>query len=115
MVLDLERKRVVWIARGLDQETLRGLLPRARAAALRRDRSHGRRYVEAVRGRNSDALSAGRVGVRSVYVVAKYGLEGVDRVRVYETNRLTKAAGPVRSARRVIKARAGCCCATRVR
>ena len=39
------------------------------------------------------------------HIVAKYGLEVVDRVRVDETNRLAAASGPdrIRDARRVIK------------
>jgi len=104
-VLDLDRKRVVWIARGRDQEALRGFL-----TALGATRCAA---VEAVAvdmwkpyaaQRRVHCPQAALVYDR-FHIVSKYGLDVIDRVRVDETNRLAKAAGPgkVREARGVIK------------
>lgn len=105
VVLDPLRKRVVWLSRGRDQGALRPFfeaLGPARCA-----------QVEAVA---VDMWAPYAAEVRAhcpraqlvydlFHVVAKYGREVIDRVRVDETNRLARAAGPgpIRTARRVIK------------
>jgi transposase len=105
VVLDLERKRVVWIARGRDAGALRGFFTalgptrcaKLEAAAVDMWQAYG------------NEIRAQCPQVKLVYdffhIVAIYGREVVDRVRVDETNRLAKAAGPgpIREARRVIK------------
>ncbi len=105
VVLDLERKRVVWIARGRDAGVLRGFFTALRrmrcakleAAAVDMWQAYG------------NEIRAHCPQVRLVYdfchIVVIYGREVVDRVRVDETNRLAKAAcpDPIRDARRVIK------------
>jgi transposase len=98
-------RRVLWVTRGRSREDLRPfftLLGPAGCAAL-----------EAAAMDMSEAFEAETRAhgpqVEIVYdlfhVVAKYGREVIDRVRVDETNRLAKAAGagPVRDQRRVIK------------
>jgi transposase len=105
VVLDLEHKRVVWIARGRDARALRGFFTalgptrcaKLEAAAVDMWQAYG------------NEIRAHCPQVKLVYdffhIVAIYGREVVDRVRVDETNRLAKAAGPgpIREARRVIK------------
>jgi transposase len=104
VVLDLDRKRAVWIARGRNQEAPREILTAlgpARCAAL-----------EAV----AVAMCKPNAAERRVHcpqaslvydlfrIVARYGPEMIDRVRVDETNQLAVAGGPgpVRDARPVI-------------
>lgn len=105
VVLDLDRKRIVWIARGRDQEALRGFftaLGATRCAQLEAVAvDMWAPYAAEVRARCPQA----QLVYDLFHVVAKYGHEVIDRVRVDETNRLAKAAGPgpTRDARRVIK------------
>ncbi len=105
VVLDLERKRVVWIARGRDQEALRGFFTAvgpARCAQLEAVAvDMWAPYAAEVRAHCPQA----ELVYDLFHVVAKYGHEVIDRVRVDETNRLAMAAGPgpIRAVRRVIK------------
>jgi len=105
VVLDLDRKRVVWIARGRDQAALHGLfaaLGPARCGALEAIAvDMWKPYAAEIRAHCPQAA----VVYDRFHIVATYGRDVVDRVRVDETNRLAKAAGPgaVRDARRVIK------------
>jgi len=105
VVLDLDRKRIVWIARGRDQDALRGFfvaLGTERCAQLEAVAvDMWAPYAAEVRAHAPQAALVYDL----FHIVAKYGLEVIDRVRVDETNRLAKAAGPspIRDARRVIK------------
>jgi transposase len=105
VVVDVLTKRVLWICRDRDREALRGFfvaLGPERCALLEAA------AVDMWRPYRTELLSY-CPQVRLVYdlfhVVAKYGREVVDRVRVDETNRLARAAGPgpIRNQRRVIK------------
>jgi transposase len=105
VVVDAERHTVVWVARGRDRAALRPFFELlgpegcARLEAVAMD----------MRGAYHDEVRAHCPHVAIVYdlfhVVAKYGREVIDRVRVDETNRIAHAAGPgaVRASRRVIK------------
>lgn len=105
VVLDLDRKRVVWIARGRDQAALRGFftaLGPTRCAAIEAVAvDMWKPYAAELRAHCPQAALVYDL----FHIVAKYGLEVVDRVRVDETNRLAAASGPgpVRVARRIIK------------
>jgi transposase len=105
VVLDLDRKRIVWMARGRDQAALRGFctaLGPTRCAAVEAVAvDMWKPYAAELRVHCPQAALVSDL----FHIVAKYGLAVVDRVRVDETNRLAKAAGPgaVRTARRVIK------------
>jgi transposase len=105
VIAEPETRRVLWVARGRGREDIRpffALLGPAGCAAL-----------EAVAMDMSEAFEAETRAqcphVEIVYdlfhVVAKYGREVIDRVRVDETNRIARAAGPgpVRAQRRVLK------------
>ncbi len=105
IVLDLATKRVVWLARGREQTALAGFftaLGPARCAAIEAVAvDMWAPYAQAVRA----ACPHAQLVYDAFHIIAKYGLEVVDRVRVDEVNRLAPAAGagPVREARRVIK------------
>ena len=105
VVVDVLTKRVLWICRDRDREALRGFfvaLGPERCALLEAA------AVDMWKPYRTEIL-AHCPQVHLVYdlfhVVAKYGREVVDRVRVDETNRLARAAGPgpIREQRRVIK------------
>ena len=104
-IVDPTTKRVLWVARGREADAVAGFFE-----ALGPERCA---RIEAVA---ADMWAPYTTQVRRYcphaelvydlfHVVAKYGLEVIDRVRVDETNRLAQAAGPgpVRAARRVIK------------
>ena len=105
VIAEPETRRVLWVTRGRRREDIRpffALLGPAGCAAL-----------EAVAMDMSEAFEAETRAhcphVEIVYdlfhVVAKFGREVIDRVRVDETNRVARAArtGSVRQQRRVIK------------
>jgi transposase len=105
VVVDVPTKRVLWICRDRTRESLRGFflaLGPERCALLEAA------AVDMWRHYRTEIL-AQCPQIKLVYdlfhVVAKYGREVVDRVRVDETNRLARAAGPgpIRNHRRVIK------------
>lgn len=107
VVADAMTKRVLWVGRGRGREDVRpffdllGADGRQRLEAIAMD-MNGAYYEEAM---------AHCPHVTVVYdlfhVVAKYGREVIDRVRMDETNRIAKAGGPndqyTRARRRVIK------------
>lgn len=107
VIVDAETKRVLWVHRGRDRAALRGFFEILGAEGCRR--------IEAVAvdmsGSYGDEVRAQCPQAELVYdlfhVVAKYAREVIDRVRVDETNKIARAAGPnqrsVRAARRVIK------------
>lgn len=105
VVLDPTRKRVVWIARGRDHEALRGFFTAlgparcARIDAVAVDMWAP--YAAEVRAHCPRA----RLVYDLFHIVAKYGVEVIDRVRVAEADRVAKADGtvPTRDRRRVIK------------
>jgi transposase len=107
VVVDPLRKRVLWVGPGRGRDDLREfftLLGPTRAAA-----------IEAVAMDMSPAFAAevqhhcpqAALVFDLFHVVAKYSREVLDRIRVDETNKLAKAAGPnrpaVRATRRIIK------------
>lgn len=104
-VVDPTCKRVLWVARGRDQGALSEFFARlgpercARIEAVAVDMWAP--YAAEVRARCPNAVLVYDL----FHVVAKYGHEVIDRVRVDETNRVAQAAGPgaVRDQRRVIK------------
>lgn len=105
VIVDAETKRVLWVARGRDRAALRpffdllGTDGCASIEAVAMD-------MHAAYGEEVRANCPGAAIVYDLYhVVAKYGREVIDRVRVDEANRIARAdgPGPVREARRVIK------------
>ncbi len=105
VVVNLETKRVLWICRGRDRDALGGFFN-----ALGHERCA---LIEAV---SVDMWKPYRTEIEAhcprakivydlFHVVAKYGREVIDRVRVEETNLVARAAGPgpIRNQRRVIK------------
>lgn len=105
VVIDPTRKRVVWIAQGRDQEALRGFfaaLGPARCAQIEAVAvDMWAPYAAEVRAHCPQA----QLVYDLFHVVAKYGVEVIDRVRTDETERIAKADGtrPTRERRRVIK------------
>lgn len=107
VIVDALTKRVLWVSRGRDRVSLRpffellGSEGRMRIEAVAVDMSGS--YAEEVRAQCPQA----QLVYDLFHVVAKYGREVIDRVRVDETNKIARAAGAnhsgVRSARRVIK------------
>ena len=104
-VLDVHTKRVVWLARGRGHDALAGFftaLGPARCAAITAVTCDmWRAYTQQVQHFCPQAALV----YDAFHLIALYGREVVDRVRVDETNRLARAAGPgpVRKTRRVIK------------
>jgi transposase len=104
-IVDPTTKRVLWVARGRDAAALTGFFETlgpercARIEAVAADMWAP--YTTQVRRYCPQA----RLVYDLFHVAAKYSLEVIDRVRVDETNRLARAAGPgpIRAARRVIK------------
>lgn len=107
VVVDPDTKRVLWVHRGRDRASLSGFFDIlgvegcARIEAVAMDMSGP--FGEEVRERCPDAA----IVYDLFHVVMKYGREVIDRVRVDETNKIARAAGPnrrlIRSERRVIK------------
>lgn len=106
VVLEPTTKRVLWVGRGAGREAVRpffellGAAGRAALAAVVMDMNGA--YEAEVRAQCPQAA----IIYDLFHVVAKYGHEVIDRVRVDEANRLGRAApeDPVRTAqRRVIK------------
>ena len=107
VIVDPETKRVLWVARGRDRAAVApffDLLGPEGCAAIEA-------IVMDMHGPFGDEARARCPNAAVVYdlfhVVAKYGREVIDRVRVDETNRIARAAGPnrmsIRAQRRVIK------------
>lgn len=106
-VVDPTTRRVLWVGRGRRREDLRpffALLGRAGCAALEvavMDMSEA--YEQETRAHCPQIA----IVYDLFHVVAKFGREVIDRVRVDETNRIARAAGPnapaIRAQRRVIK------------
>jgi len=105
VIVDPTCKRVLWIARGRTEEALTAFFAQLGPARCARIEAVAvdmwAPYARAVRAHCAQAALVYDL----FHVVAKYGHEVIDRVRVDETNRLARAAGPgpVRNARRVIK------------
>jgi len=105
VVVDPTCKRVLWIARGRDDAALTGFFTQLGAERCARIEAVAvdmwAPYATAVRTHCPQAALVYDL----FHVVAKYGREVIDRVRVDETNRIAGAAGPgpVRNRRRVIK------------
>jgi transposase len=107
VVIDPTCKRVLWIARGREANALTEFFQQlgpercARIEAVTLDMWAP--YTQAVRAQCPRAALVYDL----FHVVAKYGREVIDRVRVDETNRIARANGPndtrTRAARRVIK------------
>lgn len=107
VVVEVPTKRVLWIGRGRGRDDVRmffQLLGPTGGAALEAvvmDMSVS--YFEEVRAHCPQAA----IIYDLFHVVAKYGREVIDRVRVDQTNRIARAAGPndpqTRARRRVIK------------
>lgn len=107
VVVESPTKRVLWVGRGRGREDLRAFFTLlgpegcARLDAVVMDMSTA--YFEEVRAHCPHVT----IVYDLFHVVAKYGREVIDRVRVDETNRIARAAGPndpkTRARRRVIK------------
>ena len=107
VVVELPTKRVLWVGRGRDRAALRAFFALLRPEGCTRleavvmDMSSA--YFEEVRAQCPQAT----IVYDLFHVVAKYGREVIDRVRVDETNRLARAGGRndlrTRARRRVIK------------
>jgi transposase len=107
VVLEPATRRVLWVGRGCAREDIRpffallGTEGRARLDAVVMDMNGA--YEAEVRAQCPHAA----IVYDLFHVVAKYGHEVIDRVRVDETNRLARANGPddmpIRDRRRVIK------------
>ncbi len=107
VVVDSQTKRVLWVARGRDRAALCPFFDLlgpdgcAQIEAIAMDMSGP--FADEVRARCPEAA----VVYDLFHVVAKYGREVIDRVRVDEANRIAKASGRndsrIRTARRVIK------------
>lgn len=107
VVVEPTTKRVLWVGRGRGREDLRafftllGPVGCERITAVVIDMSPA--YTEEVRAQCPHA----EIVYDLFHVVAKYGREVIDRVRVDETNRIARAAGKnhmaIRARRRVIK------------
>lgn len=105
VIAEPETRRVLWVGRGRGREDVRPFFE-----ALGPD---GCQRLEAVVMDMSEAFEAetrahcpqASIVYDLFHVVAKFGREVIDRVRVDETNRVARAAGarPVRARRRVIK------------
>jgi transposase len=104
-VVDPVTRKVLWVGRGRGREDLRpffallGPAGCARVEAVVMDMSEA--YEAEVRAHCPQAV----IAYDLFHLVAKYGREVIDRVRVDLTNRLARAAGPgrIRTQRRVIK------------
>jgi transposase len=107
VVVEPPTKRVLWVGRGRGREDLRAFFALlgpegcARLEAVVMDMSTA--YFEEVRAHCPDVT----IVYDLFHVVAKYGREVIDRVRVDETNRIARAAGRrdrrTQASRRVIK------------
>jgi transposase len=107
VVVEPATKRVLWVGRGRGREDLRAFFTElgvegcARLEAVVVDMSPA--YTEEIRAQCPNAA----IVYDLFHVVAKYGREVIDRVRVDETNRIARARGPndptTRARRRVIK------------
>lgn len=107
VVVDGETKRVLWVGRGRDRAVLRSFFDLlgpdgcAQIEAVAMDMSGA--FGEEVRARCPQA----EIVYDLFHVVAKYGREVIDRVRVDETNAISRAGGPnndkIQAQRRVIK------------
>lgn len=99
VIVEPQRKRVLWVGRGRGREDIRpffellGPAGCARLQAVVMDMNAG--YAEEVRARCPEA----EIVYDLFHVVAKYGREVIDRVRVDEANRLRHD----RPARRLVK------------
>ena len=106
-VVDPSTRRVLWVGRGRRREDLRPffeLLGPEGCAALTVAVMDMSEAYELETRRHCPQIS---IVYDLFHVVAKFGREVVDRVRVDETNRIARAAGPnalaIRARRRVIK------------
>lgn len=107
VIADVQTKRVLWVGRGRRREDVRpffevlGAAGRAQLEAVVMDMSGA--YAEEVRAH----CPAAAIVYDLFHVVAKYGREVIDRVRVDETNRVAQAGRPndaaLRARRAVIK------------
>jgi transposase len=107
VIVDPATKRVLWVHRGRDRGAIRPFLERlgpagrARIEAVAVDMSGS--YGEEIRAQCPQAV----IVYDLFHVVAKYARDVIDRVRVDETNKIARAAGPnnrgIKAARRVIK------------
>lgn len=104
-IVDALTTKVLWVGRGRGREDIRPFFEElgaegcARLEAVVMDMNAA--YEQEVRAHCPHAV----IVYDLFHVVAKYGREVIDRVRVDETNRVGRAAGPgrVRDQRRVIK------------
>lgn len=107
VIVDAETKRVLWVARGRERGTLRGFFEILGPAGCARIEAVAMDMWEPYRDEVLTHCPQAAIVYDLFHVVAKYGREVVDRVRVDETNRVARANGPndrpTRAARRVIK------------
>ncbi|MFN2603585.1 MAG: ISL3 family transposase [Gemmatimonadaceae bacterium] len=107
VITDPTTKRVLWVARDRDREAVRGFLDALGAKGCMRIEAvvmdMWRPYRTEIQSRCPNAV----IVFDLFHMVAKYGREVVDRVRVDETNKISRAKGGcdlrTRAMRRVIK------------
>jgi transposase len=107
VVVDPAPRRVLWVGRGRRREDLRPFFELLGPAGCRALEAAVMDMSEAYEAETRAHCPQVTIVYDLFHVVAKFGREVVDRVRVDETNRIARAAGPndprTRARRRVIK------------
>jgi transposase len=105
VVVDPEAKRVLWVARGRDEGALAEFFATFGPARCMRIQAVAVDMWAPYAAQVRRSCPRAQLVYDLFHVVAKYGHEVIDRVRVDETNRIGQAAGPgpIRAQRRVIK------------
>lgn len=105
VIAEPETRRVLWVGRGRGREDVRPFFEALGPEGCRRLEAAVMDMSEAFEAETRTHCPQASIVYDLFHVVAKFGREVIDRVRVDETNRVARAegAGPVRDRRRVIK------------
>lgn len=106
VVFDMLAHRIVWLARGRDETALAGFFEAMGPARCAQIEAVALDMWRAYTKQVTHYCPHAALVYDAFHIIAKYGLEVVDRVRVDETNRIARASGQggsIRDARRVIK------------